>query len=144
MTPFQKAFSQARAQQGAGGKFDFQGKQYTTDTADDQNQLQDSRNALEKAISSGDIVDNSGEIGQGMVESGKMTQDQFNKSFSTEKVEPKMDLSGLAKLTNALKPTQTETADAYRFGDVGASVQLAPNNMAARRAALMAKMGGGQ
>jgi len=144
MTPFQKAFSQARAQQGAGGKFDFQGKQYTTDTADDQNQLQDSRNALEKAISSGDIVDNSGEIGQGMVESGKMTQDQFNKSFSTEKVEPKMDLSVLAKLTNALNPTQTETADAYRFGDVGASVQLAPNNMAARRAALIAKMGGGQ
>lgn len=147
MTPFQKAFSSARNKLGADQEFDFQGKKYSTNTADDLKQLADSRARLQSEVASGGIVDKSGDIGEGVVESGKMTQDEFNKSFSTEKIKPqdKEDtMQGLSKLASALKPKDLGPApEAYRFGDVGAGVQVAPNNMNARRAAIAKLSGGG-
>jgi hypothetical protein len=107
-------------------------------------QTLESRDRLNREVSSGGIVDKSGPIGAGMVESGKMTQDQFDKDFSTEKLDPNKDTEIANKFAEALKPKDLgPAAEAYRFGDVGAGVQTAPNSMQARRAAIAKLSGGG-
>lgn len=68
MTYFQKAFASARKEQGAGGRFEFGGKQYNTNYADDavQNKVNDENKnetdygGIAKGI--GDILGGSGGV----------------------------------------------------------------------------------
>lgn len=141
MTPFQKSFSQARKQYGADGQFDFEGKKYNTRLAEDAPRQQAIRQKAE-APELPPIVDNSGPIAPGVVESGQTSQEDFDKIRGNNK-EEEFDAAGAVNsLASALKPKEEMPATQYRPFTVDDNSTPIKDVMSARREALMKMMGG--
>lgn len=150
MTPFQKAFAAARKSQGAGGQFDFGGKQFSTNYAEDnkpemQNEVDPMSQMLQDQFKGKTLEENLAQ-GNGKVygtDTDKTSQQDMTYSDAKETMskpetkDKKLDQKKLAEgLTGIFGGAKME---APKFNDFNIQQK---DVMKARRDALMKVLGG--